>query len=84
MTTSTPEPEQIQQPQATIKTVDDGPLQVKGSFQVVDHNGDAYEFPGRTAFLCRCGHSATKPFCDGSHKREGFTANGRASDRGTT
>ncbi len=80
MTAPAPKP---QQPETTIKTVDDGPLQIKGPFQIVDHDGEPFEFRGRTAFLCRCGHSATKPFCDGSHKREGFSAGGRAGDQDT-
>lgn len=29
---------------------------------------------GEIVALCRCGASATKPFCDGSHRRIGFHA----------
>lgn len=62
----------------TIKTVDNGPLQVKGSVQLVDHDGTHYD-TGRTVFLCRCGGSGNKPFCDGTHAKNGFTACQRAS-----
>lgn len=66
-------------PSVVIKTVDNGPYQVKGPVRVVDHENNAYDIgPGRTRLLCRCGLSGNKPFCDGSHVREGFDAAGRA------
>ena len=51
----------------------DGSVLVEGDFQVVDQTGTAFGLGGRAAIsLCRCGLSKNKPFCDGSHKREGF------------
>jgi CDGSH-type Zn-finger protein len=62
-------------PAVVIKTVDNGPYQVKGPVQVVDHDNNVYNLEGRrTHLLCRCGQSANKPFCDGAHARTGFTA----------
>lgn len=56
----------------TIKT--NGSIRVEGDFEIVDPEGRPFGLAGRTAIsLCRCGHSATKPFCDGSHKTAGFT-----------
>lgn len=62
----------------TIKTVDNGPLQVKGPVQLVDHDGTSYDV-GRTAFLCRCGGSRNKPFCDGTHAKVAFAASQRSA-----
>jgi CDGSH-type Zn-finger protein len=46
-----------------------GSLKVEGDFEIVDKNGDVYDLAGRTTIsICRCGLSANKPFCDGSHK----------------
>jgi CDGSH-type Zn-finger protein len=51
----------------------DGPLRVEGEIELVDMQGQVYGLAGRTVLsLCRCGHSANKPFCDGSHKTAGF------------
>jgi CDGSH-type Zn-finger protein len=59
---------------ATITPYRDGPLIVRGDFRLVDQDGGEID-PGRaTVALCRCGRSAIKPFCDGSHKRSGFSA----------
>ncbi len=48
-----------------------GSIKVDGEFEIVDANGNAYGLQGRTVVsLCRCGQSANKPFCDGSHKEK--------------
>lgn len=55
-----------------------GPYHVEGPVTLVDHEGNAYQVAGRIA-LCRCGGSSTKPFCDSSHKTNGFQAEEKAS-----
>jgi CDGSH-type Zn-finger protein/uncharacterized Fe-S cluster protein YjdI len=49
----------------------DGPLQVRGNLEITSGTGRVVARV-TTARLCRCGGSATKPFCDGSHARNGF------------
>jgi CDGSH-type Zn-finger protein len=57
----------------TVKAVRNGPLQLKGTFRVLNPDGDEYDLDGqRIVLLCRCGRSQTQPFCDSSHKRVGF------------
>jgi CDGSH-type Zn-finger protein len=52
---------------AEIRAYEDGPLIVRGNFELRDENGDLID-PGRaTIALCRCGRSALKPLCDGTH-----------------
>ena len=58
----------------TITTYEDGPLLVRGEVTFVTQDGTRIQ-PGRsTVALCRCGKSARKPFCDGTHKIAGFRA----------
>ncbi len=60
-------------PEVEIKVRDDGPYRVTGPIRLVDADGRAWELSGdRPVALCRCGHSKTKPFCDKSHREEGF------------
>jgi CDGSH-type Zn-finger protein len=57
----------------TVKN--NGSVRVEGSFEIVDQNGKLFDLGGRTAVsLCRCGQSATKPFCDGAHRASGFSS----------
>lgn len=58
----------------TITTRLNGPYLVKGPVRLVDADGKEFTLTGDTFALCRCGHSANKPFCDGSHGRQGFQA----------
>lgn len=48
-----------------------GPIQVKGSCIMTDKEGKEYQQEG-PFFLCRCGASQRKPFCDGSHLKINF------------
>lgn len=57
----------------------DGPLVVEGPVALVAADGTTTE--ADRLFLCRCGASATKPLCDGTHKRTAFTAPGVAPPR---
>ena len=50
----------------------DGPLLVSGGVRVLDAEGNVL-YDGDKAALCRCGGSDDKPFCDGTHKTNGFT-----------
>lgn len=59
---------------ATIIPYEDGPLIVRGDFELRTPGGEPID-PGRgTIALCRCGKSAIKPFCDGTHKVINFKA----------
>ena len=55
----------------TVSLQADGPLKASGALELVSGTGRTVN---RTteAYLCRCGASANKPYCDGSHKRIGF------------
>jgi CDGSH-type Zn-finger protein len=57
-----------------IKVRKNGSLLVTGDFQLIDHEGREIPRPvGKpNVSLCRCGHSARKPFCDSAHKHCGF------------
>lgn len=53
--------------ETTIQLKPNGPYLVTGPCILLDENGNKIETKEK-AFLCRCGASHTKPFCDGSHK----------------
>ena len=68
--------------QITIRLRPNGPFVIEsteplhGVVQIIDHQGAAFILPALkpAVALCRCGHSANKPFCDGAHKTCGFQA----------
>lgn len=52
-----------------------GPLKVTGPIKLVDADGKEWDLAGKPAvYLCRCGGSVNKPFCDGTHSKIGFQA----------
>ena len=55
-----------------MKVTADGPVVLEGPFELTTSGGRTVR--GEKAALCRCGQSANKPFCDGSHVDAGFEA----------
>jgi CDGSH-type Zn-finger protein len=60
--------------EVTIVAYKDGPYVVRGPVQLCSDADGAIETERRPIALCRCGHSNSRPFCDGTHKLIGFRA----------
>jgi CDGSH-type Zn-finger protein len=57
---------------ASVTLCPDGPLLIRGDYILVDASGEHVDGHRGTVALCRCGKSALKPFCDGTHKKIGY------------
>jgi len=57
---------------AKISIMRDGPILVDGNFESIDSDGKILKPMLMTSF-CRCGHSHVQPFCDGTHRKVGFS-----------
>ncbi len=66
---------------AKVSVLNNGPLRIEGDFNIHDAEGKEFGLAGRTVIsLCRCGLSENKPFCDGSHARQGWQSTCPARD----
>ncbi len=61
-----------------VRVDPDGPLYLRGDIRVEREDGVEILHDTRVA-LCRCGRSARKPFCDGSHTAAGFSDGGNVA-----
>lgn len=56
-----------------VRFIDKGPIELKGSLELRDNDGRAIQKKaGDAIYLCRCGASKSKPYCDGAHSAVGF------------
>ncbi|MBE0652262.1 MAG: CDGSH iron-sulfur domain-containing protein [Bacteroidales bacterium] len=55
----------------TCRVIKGGPLELSGDFQVTGPDGNQIKV-SNPVYLCRCGGSGNKPFCDGTHNGNGF------------
>jgi CDGSH-type Zn-finger protein len=53
-------------PQAIIEVPDFGPIKITGNFLLSDSKRDIMDSPTEV-YLCKCGKSQNKPYCDESH-----------------
>jgi Fe-S-cluster-containing dehydrogenase component len=66
-------PEKADAYETEVKVMKDGPLVIKGKFIVVGSSGNRLKQMKIISF-CRCGQSHNMPYCDGTHRKVGFTA----------
>jgi CDGSH-type Zn-finger protein len=66
-----------------VRPIRDGPLRLDGAVELLSDAGERLGYATQL-WLCRCGESRRKPFCDGTHKRSGFRADGEAPPRKTS
>ena len=64
-------PETSEEKPAKVTIMKDGPILLQGKFKIIGAEGNELKTLSMTS-LCRCGHSGTNPFCDGTHRRHGF------------
>ena len=55
----------------TIRPLENGPLHITGTLELLDTEGELIE-KAEELYLCRCGQSNRKPYCDGQHKKKEF------------
>jgi CDGSH-type Zn-finger protein len=66
---------------AKVTILRNGPIRIEGDFEITDFEGNTFGLAGRqTISLCRCGMAENKPFCDGTHGRNGFMSECKARD----
>jgi CDGSH-type Zn-finger protein len=66
---------------AKVTIINNGPIRIEGEFTIEDAEGNSFGLAGRTVVsLCRCGMADNKPFCDGTHGRNGFNSACKARD----
>ncbi len=58
-----------------VRPQKDGPLKLEGPVELVSGTNRTLDRM-QSVSLCRCGHSGNKPYCDGSHAKVGFQADG--------
>jgi CDGSH-type Zn-finger protein len=58
----------------------DGPILLRGNFEITAADGTPIPTRRRVVALCRCGKSALAPWCDGTHKAV-WPAGGRPAGR---
>jgi len=56
----------------SVKIMIDGPIVIKGDFSL-NYSGVNKDFREGLVSICRCGASDHQPFCDGQHRKIGFT-----------